>query len=130
MININKIITSDDQTKIDKLEKKAIKILKLQKVGRKTLEIDELRFCELAKTHTNNELSLIFKCSQGKINILKNKYQIKKNSTIDLQKAHKLLIENKLSVAKTAKLMDVNKSTLYYNLCKINDLQFSKKETN
>jgi uncharacterized protein YlxP (DUF503 family) len=85
MNNINKIIISNDQTKIDKLEKRATQLLQTKKRGRKTLEINAEEFKESAKTLTIPELCLKFKCSPAKVANLKQKYGVKRKYLIDLK---------------------------------------------
>jgi IS30 family transposase len=122
MNNINKIITSSDQTKIDKLEKKATQLLEAKKRGRKTLEINGEEFKEHAKTLTIPELCLKFKCSPAKVANLKQKFQVKRKYLIDLDKVEKLL-KDKLTVSEIAKELGVKRTTLIASLHKLKNFK-------
>jgi AraC-like DNA-binding protein len=122
MNNINKIINSNDQTKIDKLEKKATQLLKAKKRGRKTLEINAEEFKESAKTLTIPELCLKFKCSPAKVASLKQKYKVKRKYLIDLDKVEKLL-KDKCTLREIAEKLGYKRTTLIASVHKLKNFK-------
>jgi AraC-like DNA-binding protein len=122
MNNINKIITSSDQKKIDKLEKKATQLLEAKKRGRKTLEINADEFKESAKTLTIPELCLKFKCSPAKVANLKQKFQVKRKYLIDLDKVDQLL-KNGDTIKEIAEKLGVKRTTLIASLHKLKNFK-------
>jgi hypothetical protein len=122
MININKIITSSDQKKIDKLEKKATQLLEAKKRGRKTLEINGDEFKESAKTLTIPELCLKFKCSPAKVANLKQKFQVKRKYLIDLEKVDQL-IKDGYTIKEIVEKLGVKRTTLIASLHKLKNFK-------
>ena len=122
MNNINKIIISNDQTKIDKLEKRATQLLQTKKRGRKTLEINAEEFKESAKTLTIPELCLKFKCSPAKVANLKQKYGVKRKYLIDLKKVDQLL-KNGDTIKEIAEQLKVKRTTLIASLHKLKNFK-------
>jgi hypothetical protein len=122
MININKIITSGDQKKIDKLEKKATQLLQAKKRGRKTLEINSEEFKEYARTLTIPELCLKFKCSPAKVANLKQKHGVKRKYLIDLDKVDQLL-KNGDTIKEIAEKLGYKRTTLIASLHKLKNFK-------
>jgi len=122
MNNINKIITSNDQNKIDKLEKRATQLLEAKKRGRKTLEINGEEFKEYAKTLTIPELCFKFKCSPAKVANLKQKFQVKRTTLIDLDKVDQL-IKDGYTTREIAEKLGVKRTTLIASLHKLKNFK-------